>query len=195
MIASLMGKIISKEPTVVLIDVNGVGYLVHISINTFEKLPPEKSEVFLHTYLHVKEDALDLYGFLTQSEKSMFTLLISVSGVGCKSAQGILSGIQINDLKDAITGGNLSRIVAIPGIGKKTGERLILELRDKIRNIAGTDNESPAGSQIKNDAVNALVTLGYNQRVAEKFVQAVLMDDPQTPLELLIKQALSRLNK
>lgn len=195
MIASLKGKIISKEPTVVLIDVNGVGYLVHISINTFEKLPPEKSEVFLHTYLHVKEDALDLYGFLTQSEKSMFTLLISVSGVGCKSAQGILSGIQINDLKDAITGGNLSRIVAIPGIGKKTGERLILELRDKIRNIAGTDNESPAGSQIKNDAVNALVTLGYNQRVAEKFVQAVLMDDPQTPLELLIKQALSRLNK
>ncbi|MCF8412641.1 MAG: Holliday junction branch migration protein RuvA [Melioribacteraceae bacterium] len=195
MIASLKGKIISKEPTVVLIDVNGVGYLVHISINTFEKLPPEKSEVFLHTYLHVKEDALDLYGFLTQSEKSMFTLLISVSGVGCKSAQGILSGIQINDLKDAITGGNLSRIVAIPGIGKKTGERLILELRDKIRNIAGTDNEFPAGSQIKNDAVNALVTLGYNQRVAEKFVQAVLMDDPQTPLELLIKQALSRLNK
>ena len=132
MIGHLTGKVISKKPTKIIVDVNGVGYLVNISLSTFDRLPEESEKVSLHTYLIVREDVLDLYGFLTIAEKEMFELLISISGVGPKLAQGILSGIQIQELKEALRNGNLSRIIAIPGVGRKTGERLITELREKV---------------------------------------------------------------
>ena len=137
MIGFLKGKIISAKPTQVLLDVNGVGYLINISINTFERIT-DKEAVSLFVYTSVKEDSITLYGFFIESEKQMFELLISVNGVGPKLALNILSGIRADELKDAIQSGDSSRITAIPGIGKKTADRLVLELRTKVDHIKTT---------------------------------------------------------
>jgi holliday junction DNA helicase RuvA len=194
MIGYLRGKIISKKPTKLLVDVNGVGYIVNISIPTFEKLA-EQEEASLYTYLSVRESAMDLYGFYSLAEKEMFELLISVSGIGPKSAQGILSGIQIEDLKDALRNGNVSRLVSIPGIGRKTAERMMIELRDKVESVAeGFEGASSGSSNVRNDAVAALTNLGYNRQSAERIVRAVLDRQPNSSIEDLIKQALSLLN-
>ena len=192
MIGFIKGTLISAKPTQILVDVNGVGYLCNISINTFEKISNLKSvSLFIHT--HVKEDSITLFGFFTESEKLMFELLISVSGIGPKIALSILSGIQINDLKNAILYADSSRISAVPGIGKKTAERLILELKNKVDQV----NEE-GGAEIpfstKNEAVMALSTLGYNNKLAEKIVRDILLSEPNVPLEELIKKALSFLN-
>jgi len=196
MIGYLTGKIISKKPTQILLDVNGVGYLVNISITTFEKLPADAEFVSLYTYLAVKEDALDLYGFFTIAEKDMFKLLISISGIGPKLGQSILSGIEIEDLKEAIKTGNVSRIISIPGIGRKTAERLIIELRDKVESLAaGVEFTLNGIPSVRNDAVAALASLGYNQKNAEKIVRDILTSSPNTSIEDLIKEALSTLNK
>jgi len=195
MIGYLTGKIISKKPTQIILDVNGVGYLVHITISTFEKLSEDNNElVSLYTYLNVKEDALTLFGFSALSEKEMFELLISVNGVGPKSAQSILSGIQIDDLRTALKTGDLSRIVAIPGIGRKTGERLLIELRDKVDSL-GEEFSSVDGEayNLKSDAINALTQLGYNQKTAEKSIRSILEKTPTISLEDLIKNSLSNL--
>lgn len=196
MIGYLTGKILSKKPTQVLLDVNGVGYVVNISINTFEKLADEGQSSSVHTYLAVREDALTLYGFSTESEKQMFELLISINGIGPKLAQGILSGIQIDELKHALKSGNLSRLIAVPGVGRKTAERMLLDLRDKVDVVAG-EKETPlmASFKIKDDAVAALTTLGYNQKNAEKVIRDILASNPSVPLEDLIRQALAALNK
>lgn len=197
MIGYLTGKIISKKPTRILLDVNGVGYTVNISISTFEKLPDlsEPTSLFIHT--SVKEDAIDLYGFFTPSEKEMFELLISVSGIGPKLAQSLLSGIQIDELKYAIDEGNLSRITAVPGIGRKTAERLLVELRDKINKLTEKFEPAEAGapSSIRSDAIAALVNLGYNLKTAEKIVRDVMNSRTSITIEDVIKEALSQLNK
>ncbi|MCX6175210.1 MAG: Holliday junction branch migration protein RuvA [Ignavibacteriales bacterium] len=194
MIGYLRGKIISKKPTKLLIDVNGVGYLVNISISTFEKIA-DKVEVSLYTYLSVRESAMDLYGFYSLAEKEMFELLISVSGIGPKSAQSILSGIQIEDLKDALRAGNISRLISIPGIGRKTAERLMVELRDKADSVSDSSEDSKAGtSTIRYDAITALVNLGYNQKVAERAVRAITDRNPNISIEDLIKETLVGLN-
>jgi holliday junction DNA helicase RuvA len=194
MIGFIQGKIISKKPTKILVDVNGVGYLLNISITTFEKLA-DKDDVALFTHLHVKEDALDLYGFYTVAEKEMFEMLISVSGIGPKSAQGILSGIQIHDLKEALKTGNVVRLISIPGIGRKTAERLLVELRDKVDSLAETsEGIITSASSVRGDAITALVNLGYNQKIAERIIRAVLDRNPEETLENLIKQALASLN-
>jgi Holliday junction DNA helicase RuvA len=196
MIGFLTGKIISKKPTKILVDVNGVGYQINISITTFEKLGDVNSPVSLFTYLSVREDALDLYGFSTEAEKEMFRLLISVSGIGPKLAQSILSGIQIEELKEALQVGNISRLVAIPGIGRKTAERLLIELRDKVEKLAEEFIEVyNAKFAIKNDAVSALVSLGYNVKTAEKVVRDILEKSPGASIEDLVKNSLSILNK
>jgi Holliday junction DNA helicase RuvA len=194
MIGYLHGKIISKKPTKLLVDVNGVGYIVNISISTFEKLA-DTEEVSLYTYLSVRESAMDLFGFYSLSEKEMFELLISVSGIGPKSAQGILSGIQIEDLKDALRNGNISRLVSIPGIGKKTAERMMIELRDKVESVAeGFEGISVGSSSVRGDAIAALVNLGYNQKVAERIVRAITDKSPSITIEELIKESLTTLN-
>lgn len=196
MIGYLTGKIISKKPTQLLLDVNGVGYLINITIPTFEKLGNEKEETSIHTYLHVKEDSLTLYGFSSEPEKKIFELLISISGIGPKLAQSILSGIQTAELIEAIRTANLNRIVAVPGIGKKTGERLIIELKDKVSSLASEEMESVAPAfTIMNDAVKALVNLGYNQKTAENSIRKILDGNPDATIEELIKDALSYLNK
>lgn len=192
MIGLLTGKIISSKPTQIILDVNGVGYLVNISISTFEKISDKDIvSIFIHT--SVKEDSITLFGFYTQSEKEMFELLISISGIGPKVSLGILSGIAVDDLKDAIANGNVSRLIAIPGIGRKTAERVVLELRNKVDAIKadGSIKETP----VKDEAVAALATLGYQRQLAEKVVRELLSENANYSLEELIRKALAGLNK
>lgn len=193
MIGFLSGKLISSKPTKILLDVNGVGYNVYISINTFEEIS-NKEIVSLYIHTHVKEDSITLYGFHNESEKEMFELLISISGIGPKLALGVLSGIQTEDLKEAILNGDASRIVAIPGIGKKTADRLILELKSKVSEVT-IKGEPSIHHGVKQEAVAALTTLGYNYVVAEKVTRQILSLSPACTLEELIKNSLAELNK
>ncbi len=192
MIGFLTGKIISSKPTQILLDVNGVGYTVNISINTFEKIS-EKEIVSLFIHTSVKEDSITLFGFFTQSEKEMFELLISISGIGPKLGLSILSGIVVDDLKFAISNGNVSRLIAIPGIGRKTAERVVLELRNKVDAIKadGVIKETSA----KDEAISALTTLGYQRQIADKVVRDLLSENVNYSLEELIRKALIGLNK
>lgn len=195
MIGYLTGKIKDKTPTKIILDVNGVGYLVNISISTFEKIA-ELDSVSLYTYLNVKEDALDLFGFFTLEEKEMFQLLISISGIGPKLAQSILSGIQIDELQDAISNGNVGRITAIPGIGKKTAERLVVELKDKVESISfETKHVINVSYSVRNDAVRALTNLGYNQKIADNAVRKILESGKELQIEEVLKEALALLNR
>lgn len=193
MIGYLTGRIISSKPTKIILDVNGVGYNINISINTFEKIS-EKESVSLFIYTNVKEDSITLFGFYSESEKEMFELLISVNGIGPKLGQSILSGIQVEDLRNAIQNGDVSRIISIPGIGRKTADRLVLELRSKVDSISSS-GEAHTTFSIKNEAVAALTTLGYNIKTAENSVREILIKNPDIALEELIKQSLSFLNK
>jgi Holliday junction DNA helicase RuvA len=192
MIGFLTGKIISSKPTQIIIDVNGVGYAVNISINTFEKIS-EKEVVSLFIHTSVKEDSITLFGFFTQSEKEMFELLISISGIGPKLGLNILSGISVDELKSAISNGNVSRMIAIPGIGRKTAERVVLELRNKVDAIKadGTIKETSA----KDEAIAALTILGYQRQLADKVVRDLLSENPNYSLEELIRKSLAGLNK
>ena len=186
MIGFLNGKVLSLKPTKVLLDVNGVGYLVNVSINTFENIS-EKKNISLHIYTSVKEDSITLFGFYNETEKEMFELLISVNGIGPRLALSVLSGIQVEDLKTAIEAGDISRIIAIPGVGRKTAERVVLELRSKVDKISEAESKGVFYS-IKSEAVSALITLGYNYKQAESAVKNI-------SLEELIKKALGSFNK
>jgi Holliday junction DNA helicase RuvA len=193
MIGFLNGNILSIKPTKVLLDVKGVGYLVNISINTFENIS-DKKEISLHIYTSVKEDSITLFGFYAETEKEMFELLISVNGIGPKLALSVLSGIRVDDLKTAIEAGNISRIVAIPGVGRKTAERVILELRSKVDKISEAESKG-VSYNIKEEAVSALTTLGYNYKQAESAVRNILSLSKDISLEELIKKALGSFNK
>jgi len=193
MIGFLTGKIISSKPTQILLDVNGVGYEIRISINTFEKLTG-KNSISLHIYTNVKEDSITLFGFYSEAEKEMFELLISISGVGPKSALSLLSGISTDDLKQAIITSNIERIVTVPGIGRKTAERLILELKNKVRDVK-EEGITPAKPSAQKEAIAALTTLGYNLISSEKAINKILSELPDCSLEELIKRSLKELNK
>ena len=193
MIGYLTGKIIAAKPTQILLDVNGVGYEIKISINTFEKLSGRES-VSIHIYTNVKEDSITLFGFYSEAEKEMFELLISINGVGPKSALSLLSGISTDELKQAIITSNVERMIAVPGIGRKTAERLILELKNKVRDIK-EEGMTPAKPSIQKEAVAALTTLGYNLVSAEKAINKILSVDSGIALEELIKKSLRELNK
>ncbi|AFH48027.1 Holliday junction resolvasome DNA-binding subunit [Ignavibacterium album JCM 16511] len=193
MIGYLKGKIISAKPTKIILDVNGVGYLVNISISTFEKIS-DSQEISLFIHTHVREDALSLYGFYTEAEKEMFELLISISGIGPKVALSILSGISVDELQNAIQTENVSRLVSVPGVGRKTAERVVLELKSKVGFIETTVQKG-IDYTVKQEAVLALTTLGYNQKVAEKIVRDLLNENPTLSLEDLIRKSLSELNK
>jgi Holliday junction DNA helicase RuvA len=195
MIASLSGILKSKSPTEVLLDVNGVGYAVSIPLSTFEKLGAVNSQATLFTHLAVREDALQLYGFATIEERELFRLLLSVNGIGPKIAQGILSGITAADLKSHVSRGNVEALVAIPNVGRKTAERLIIELRDKIDRLqtgSRTDLASDRSASIREQALSALTSLGYQRAAAEKAIRQALNEKNGTSLsvEELIKFAL-----
>ncbi|HTY37943.1 MAG TPA: Holliday junction branch migration protein RuvA [Bacteroidota bacterium] len=196
MIASLTGVLKSKSPTEILLDVQGVGYAVTIPLSTFEKLGDTGQTITLLTHLHIREDAMQLFGFATDEERRLFKLLISVSGIGPKIAQGILSGIAVADLRAHIAGGNIGAITAIPGVGRKTAERLVVELRDKIGKTRTPGSpESPlqdGEEELRQEALLALTSLGYNRQVAEKAIRQVLTDARGEKLTLqdLIKKSL-----
>lgn len=200
MIALLTGKIAGKSPDSVILDVNGVGYRVQIPFSTYFALPEDGSILTLNIHTNVKEDAIHLYGFLTPEEKQFFQILTTVSGVGPKLAKDILSNIQPDQLASALCRGDIVRLSAIPGIGKKTAERLILELKDKVikLGLAGESGSSSARSSeenaVRDDVASALINLGYKEAVVIK-VLAEIETDPAAPMETVLKLALKRLMK
>ena len=196
MIASLTGILKVKNPTDIVLDVHGVGYAVTIPLSTFEKLGEVGSSATILTYLHVREDVMQLFGFATDEERVFFKLLISVNGIGPKIAQGILSRIAVSDLKQHISTENISALTAIPGVGRKTAERLVIDLRDKMGKIDAAGSASsfqPDGEEgLRQEALLALTSLGYNRPIAEKALRQVLteMKGERISLQNLIKKAL-----
>jgi len=172
MIGSLRGKLLEKRPNQILLDVGGVGYLVQIPLSTFAGLGPLHAEATLLIHTHVREDQLALYGFVTAREKQCFELLISASGVGPSLALKILSGMGLEDLVPAIRKGDLAQLVRIPGVGRKTAERIVVELRDKLVAVEGAETGKPTTrSQLESDVSSALVNLGYDARSVERAVE------------------------
>lgn len=201
MIASIRGTLTSKSPTEVIIDTQGVGYSISIPLSTYTVIGNLNSTVTLLTFLHVREDALQLYGFATEEERSIFRLLISVSGIGPRMAQTILSGITVPDLKHHITSANLAALTTIPGVGKKLAERLVVELRDKISKVetssAFPPSPSDKQSQIRSETLMALTSLGYARPAAEKALLAALKETngKELTVEELIKTSLRHATK
>ncbi len=197
MIALLTGKIAQKSPEFIILDVNGVGYRVQIPFSTYYELPEEGGTVSLNIYTHVKEDAISLYGFRTVSEKNFFQLLISVSGIGPKVGKDILSNCQVADLAAALLRGDVARLCAIPGIGKKTAERLVLELKEKVQKLDSAaplrdEGHSPLTAEILDDVASALVNLGYKEAVVKKALTEMEIP-PDASMETVLKQALKSL--
>jgi len=193
MIAQLAGALAYKSPEHLVVDVQGVGYQVLVSLNSFYRLPEPGDPVRLLIHTHVREDALQLYGFIDREEKELFLLLTSVSGIGPRLALNILSGRPTTELLDALEAGDLVRLVAIPGVGKKTAERLVVELRDKIKAVKGTRgaDDSRRATGLEAEAVSALVNLGYRQNEAEQAVKAARAAGA-SDLEAVIRTALKR---
>jgi len=198
MIAWLNGTLFSKAADRIVVDVAGVGYEVIIPFSTYYDLGEVGSSVGLHIHTHVREDALSLYGFLTTLEKRLFTMLIQVSGVGPRLAIAALSGLPGEELIRALAGGDVLRLSSIPGIGKKTAERLVLELKDKVRGVmaeSGKGAELPApASSVQSDVVSALVNLGYSRPVAEKAVAQVVREVQGGRFEDLLRRSLRRIS-
>lgn len=197
MIALLTGKIAHKSPEFIILDVNGVGYRVQIPFSTYYELPDTGSLITLNVYTHVKEDSISLYGFRTIAEKKFFQVLISVSGIGPKLGKDILSNVQVNDLAAAIIRGDLARLSSVPGIGKKTAERLVLELKDKVLKMelaapAGEEDLIPPVTGIEEDVASALVNLGYKEMVVKKVLSEMKIPT-DAPMEEVLKQALKAL--
>ncbi|MHB1101138.1 MAG: Holliday junction branch migration protein RuvA [Burkholderiales bacterium] len=186
MIGRISGKLLEKHPPLILVDVNGVGYEIDVPMSTFYSLPAAGEAVSLYTHLAVREDAHVLYGFSTQEERRVFRQLLKISGVGPKLALAVLSGLSIPELAGAVQSGEAGRLTRIPGVGRKTAERLLLELRDKI--------EGPAvlPSRASSDVLNALIALGYSEKEA---VQAVKQIDPAASTEEGIRMGLKLLSR
>ena len=203
MIATISGKLTHKSPEFLIVDVNGIGYRVIAPLTTYYKLPDTDNSIFLYTYTHVREDALMLFGFLTYEEKELFKKLIAVSQIGPKLAVNILSGITARELKEAITRSDIVRLTSIPGVGRKTAERIVLELKDKIDFIVEDTQPSAVNRQLSvrrdplfEDAVSALVNLGYKRGMAEDAVKQVRgREGEKADIEGLIKKSLKVLSK
>ena len=193
MIAHLRGRLITRHPNQAIVDAGGVGYDVTISVPTFSELPPLGGEVSLHIHTHVREDQLALYGFLRPEEKQLFEKLLTVSGIGPKLAITILSGMPTDEMVNAIRGNDVARLTKIPGIGKKTAERMVLELRDKLA-VAGNEPAAvmPSFSALQEDVLSALVNLGYQRAAAEKALGAV---EKNGSFDSMFRHALSVLSK
>ncbi len=199
MIARISGILIQKSVTHCVVDVHGTGYRIIVPLSTFYELPKEDQPVVLHVHTHVREDAISLYGFHTREEREVFQMMISVSGIGPKLAVNILSGIAAGELVRAVTEEDLKRLTGIPGVGKKTAERMILELKDKAAKLVRDDVTVctvavKTGDQVKEDALSALVNLGYKGSAVKDVVDQIMRKAPETPsLDQLLKQALRTL--
>lgn len=197
MIAFVKGEYAYKSPSLVIVDVHGVGYELHISLNTYSDIEGQDAGL-LFTHYHVREDAHTLFGFSRESEKSLFIHLISVSGVGATTARIMLSSMKPEEIIRAISSGNAKLLETIKGIGRKSAERIILELKDKLSKgttiqLAGNNNAALINNSLEQDALNALVSLGIARTVAEQAIQRVLSAGPEDRVEDVIKKALKTL--
>ena len=193
MITQLHGRLIEKNPTYVVIDCNGVGYEVNISLHTYGQIGSDEN-IRLHTHLQIREDAHTLYGFYQPMERSIFRLLISISGIGANIARTMLSSMTPFEIQQAIMKEDLAAIKAVKGIGLKTAQRVLIELKDKIQNVAGMDQIPVLKSNtIKEETLSALEVLGYPRRQAEKVIDNIIQSAPESSVEELIKQALNKL--
>jgi holliday junction DNA helicase RuvA len=196
MIGHLQGQLLKATPERLLLDVQGVGYEVHVPLSTWyeiEKRRDETIRLFIHT--HLREDGIALFGFWTEREKLLFERLIAVSGIGPRLARVILSGMAPDDLLGAIAGGDIGRLSTIPGVGKKTAERMVLELKDKMRELAAELPETAAAPPADQDVVSALVNLGYKSSLAERAVGEVRRERPDAAFHELLRASLNRLSR
>jgi Holliday junction DNA helicase RuvA len=193
MITQIKGKLVEKNPTQVVVDCNGIGYEVNISLYTFSSLSSDEN-IKLFTHLQVREDAHILYGFFTVLERAVFRLLISVSGIGTSTARTMLSSLTPSEIQQAIGTEDVATIQGVKGIGLKTAQRVIIELKDKIKSLQGTD-EIPVfkSNTIKEETLSALEVLGYSRKASEKVVDKLIQGDPDSSVEELIKSALNKL--
>ena len=193
MIGRIHGKLVEKRPPQIIVDVQGVGYELDVPMSTFYQLPATGAEVSLHTHLVVREDAHQLYGFATEAERHAFRQLLKISGVGARTALSVLSGLSVADLREAVTAQDSGRLVKVPGIGKKTAERLLLELRDKLDAAVLATPAAASGDGRAGDIANALVALGYNDREVGWAIKQLpsglnVADGIRQALKLLSKQ-------
>ena len=199
MIASISGKLRRKGTDYLIVDVSGVGYQVHVPLSTYCGIPETGDHVSLHIHTHLREDSLSLFGFLTEAEKDMFLLLMGVSGIGPKLALAILSSLSVGDLSGAIKTSDDAKLCAIPGIGKKTAARMVLELKDKLQQLApsltGSTPMDGAGAGDVEDVISALVGLRYKKPLAEETVRKIKAGRPDLAIEELIREALAVLMK
>lgn len=201
MIASLTGKLLEKDASFAVIDVNGVGYEVSIPLSTFYLLGDEGSDVSLRTYTYVREDTLQLFGFSSKAERSLFLKLIAVSGIGPKLAVSMLSGMSPEEIVGAIRAENIAAITSIPGVGRKTAERIVIELRDKIAEFteqaaaaaAGAASAEASDPDVFEDALSALVNLGYKQKAAERELRKAVREGTEMSVQKLLKRSLQLL--
>lgn len=203
MIAYLSGKLFEKEANLIIVDVGGVGYEVIIPLSTFYDLGEIGEEVSLRIFTYVREDVLQLFGFKTVRERELFLLLISVSGIGPKSAITALSGMSADEIISAIRQNNLARLNSIPGVGKKTAERLVIELRDKIGKLSAVSSEEmksegiqqTSGDDVYEDAISALINLGYQRNAAEKALKQAMQEGTEMSVQKLLRKSLQFLAK
>jgi len=193
LIANLRGRLLRKGPQEAVVDVSGVGYRVLIPVSTFYRLGAEGAEVSLRVHTHVREDALSLFGFWSAEEQALFERLIEVAGVGPKLAINILSGIEAGELVEALRGADLARLTRIPGVGRKTGERLIVELKDKMPTAPPAEAAAGGGLR-RDDLVSALANLGYSRAEAERSVERALREDGRGGFEDLLRRSLQILS-
>jgi Holliday junction DNA helicase RuvA len=197
MIAFLRGTILEKRPNLIIVDVQGVGYEVHVPLSTYYELGDDGVEVALRIYTHVRDDALQLYGFLTSLEQQLFERLIGISGIGPKLAVAILSGIEPRELVTAVQRADVARLTGVPGIGRKTAERIVLELKDRLTHLPVPDVDRvatvPAGDRLRDDLLSALQNLGYHRPLAEKAVESALAATTTPTFEQALKAALREL--
>jgi Holliday junction DNA helicase RuvA len=194
MIAHLRGRLISKHPNQAIVETAGVGYDVVISVPTFTELGAPGSEVSLHIHTHVREDAIALFGFLHPEEKQLFEKLLNVSGIGPKLAITILSGMQAAEMVAAIRGNDVAKLTKIPGIGRKTAERMVLELRDKLQDF-GLEPAAPPASPVEEDVLSALMNLGYQRPLAEKAVATLAKNGTKQEFDVMFRESLALLSK
>ncbi|MAW15628.1 MAG: Holliday junction branch migration protein RuvA [Flavobacteriaceae bacterium] len=193
MITQLTGRLVEKSPTDVVIDCNGIGYMVHISLHTFSQLSNDEN-IKLFTHLQVKEDSHNLFGFFTIIERAIFQQLISVSGIGSSTARNMLSSLEPNQIRSAIISEDLATIRSVKGIGLKTAQRVLIELKDKMLNLSDSEEiQVFSNNTIKEEALSALEVLGYSRKQSEKVIDNVIQSSPDSSVEALIKAALNKL--
>jgi len=192
MITQIRGRLIEKSPTELVVDCNGIGYSINISLNTFSKIGSDEN-IKLYTHLIIKEDSHSLYGFFEKSERSLFRLLISVSGVGASTGRMMLSSLSPNEIVSAIMTENVQVIQSIKGIGLKTSQRVILELKDKVLSLEGSDPKELTLNNESDEAASALEVLGYSQKQTSKILSKIIAENPGINVETLIKKALNKL--